>query len=531
MAEKMDQARSRHKLCWYIGALLVIGAAWAGWNATTGHVPENVEPVPVAVPPRVDVDWLRPQVEQFCGNCHASPSPADFPKQAWNHEVDEGYRFYRETRRTDLKEPRQFDVEAYFRQLAPDKLVIESIDSQSVESPLRFQQRVVPNASNNQLGIAHVSWLELNPGRPRQIVLCDMIEGGVYTLDPRMDAALPVTLAKMSHPAHATPCDLDHDGQLDLLLAELGSRLPEDHDRGRVSWLHRRNSSDRDDVTNEWEAIVLHDKLGRVADVQSADFDGDGDDDLVVAEFGWRATGRILMLENEGMTDGLPKFRLRVLDDRHGTIHVPIVDLNRDGRPDFVALISQEHETVVAFLNEGNGEFRRETIMIPRDPAYGSSGIQLVDLDQDGDLDVLYTNGDSFDRKALRPYHGIQWLENRGEFPFVLHPLTTMPGVHRALAGDLDGDGDLDLVAVAFLPQTASAVDSSGQPLASVIWMEQTQPGKFIRHPLEFSVCLHATCELADVDDDGDLDLVVGHFSEGETGRDRWLTTWVNEGR
>ncbi|MEJ7638220.1 MAG: VCBS repeat-containing protein [Singulisphaera sp.] len=38
-------------------------------------------------------------------------------------------------------------------------------------------------------------------------------------------------------------------------------------------------------------------------------------------------------------------------------MHVPVADLNGDGRPDFVALISQEHETVVAFLNAGNNRF------------------------------------------------------------------------------------------------------------------------------------------------------------------------------
>ena len=69
-----------------------------------------------------------------------------------------------------------------------------------------------------------------------------------------------------------------------------------------------------------------------------------------------------------------------VVDERHGAIHVPVCDLNGDGRPDFVALISQEHETVVAFLNEGGGRFRKETLYTAphpelrqqRDPAGGS---------------------------------------------------------------------------------------------------------------------------------------------------------------
>ena len=109
----------------------------------------------------------------------------------------------------------------------------------------------------------------------------------------------------------------------------------------------------------------------------------------------------------------------RVLDRRTGAIHVPIADLNKDGKPDFVALLAQEHESVVAFINTGQGltfERRRPIYAAPH-PNWGSSGIELVDLDKDGDLDVLYTHGDTFDDFVLKPYHGIQWLENTGHAP------------------------------------------------------------------------------------------------------------------
>ena len=65
---------------------------------------------------------------------------------------------------------------------------------------------------------------------------------------------------------------------------------------------------------------------------------------------------------------------------------------------------------------QGQGQFRTETIFQAPDPAYGSSCIDLVDLDQDGDLDLLYTNGDTMDSFELRPSHSVQWLENQGRF-------------------------------------------------------------------------------------------------------------------
>ena len=57
-------------------------------------------------------------------------------------------------------------------------------------------------------------------------------------------------------------------------------------------------------------------------------------------------------------------------------MHVPPIDLNGDGHLDFVALISQDHEVVEAFINDGTGNFNNEVIWAAPDPAYGSSGIR-----------------------------------------------------------------------------------------------------------------------------------------------------------
>ena len=58
-----------------------------------------------------------------------------------------------------------------------------------------------------------------------------------------------------------------------------------------------------------------------------------------------------------------------------------------------------------------------------------------------------------------------QWLENTGAFPFVEHRLADLPGVFRAQAGDLDGDGDLDIVACAFIA-IGSNLDESAHAVA-----------------------------------------------------------------
>jgi len=207
-----------------------------------------------------------------------------------------------------------------------------------------------------------------------------------------------------------------------------------------------------------------------------------------------------------------PEFEPSVVDGRTGTSDVPIVDLNHDGRPDFIALQSQEHEQIIAFLNTRRGRFKSEKIYAAPHPRWGSTGINLVDMDGDGDMDVLFNNGDSLELPAvLRPYHGFGWLENEGSFPFTYHRLAYLPGAHTAQTGDLDGDGDLDIVSSVFIPAIPPNAPDA-QFLESIIWLEQTQPGNYQRYFVETGNSIHPCLDLGDYDGDGDIDVAVGNF-------------------
>jgi hypothetical protein len=472
--------------------------------------------VQASTPPQPDPQVLREQTEALCSACHAMPMPDTFPRAAWPDEVEQGLRFYADSGRHDLKAPPKEFINSVFQRDAPPRVLVAPPFPNGNPNRVVFEQQPLgPTAA-----AAAIAGLRFVPERG-WLVATDMRSGNVSGLNPREAGGNATLLATLSNTAHVEPCDLDGDGVQDFVAADLGSFLPEDHHDGAVVWIRS--------VGDKFESQTLDQDLGRVADVQPADVNGDGRLDLIVAEFGWRTTGRILWLEQLPGEEGQLKFERHVIDDRHGTIHVPVADLDGDGDLDFVALIAQEHEVVDAFFNDGKGTFRRERIFDAQDPSYGSSGIELIDFDRDGDLDVLMSNGDTFDSQFLKPSHGIRWLENQGAFPYVVHPVTKMPGVLRARAADFDGDGDLDIAAVAFV-QPVMGKRALLSTFDSIVWFEQAGAESFERHSLETGNFTHAALEIGDFNGDGRPDLAVGSFMWPGSAPGPVASIWWNRG-
>ena len=368
--------------------------------------------------------------------------------------------------------------------------------------------------------ISNLEAVDLDQDGLLDIVVCDC-EANVVSWIRQSPAGVfeeQVLADGLIAPAHVEANDFDEDGDLDLLVAVLGMLLPTDERIGAVVVLENIGQE-------EFIMRVLADRVARVSDVRGADLDGDGDKDLAVAQFGYDQ-GETRWMENLGNWN----FRSHLLHLRSGGIHCEITDFNGDGHNDLALVVSQEWEEVYVFAGNGEGEFEPIKVFDSESRDFGSSGLWVHDLDQDGDPDILYTNGDSFDYlpPTPRPWHGVQWLENVGNFEFIYRRIGDVGGAVGAEPVDVDQDGDLDLVVV-------SAFNFWDEPESqSMIWLENTGDMQFVRRDITNTPSHIMALTSGGFDGDGRPDLVTGgmHMSKPYDRVERvmlWLNRWQTE--
>lgn len=327
------------------------------------------------------------------------------------------------------------------RPLAPPVAEVraESGLAPTTKPRIAFEQRPIGDPIKGHPMITHMIITDLDEDGLPDILAADGETDSVRWLrqSPRGVFTESQVGDKVRGPAHVSVCDFNQDGKPDLLVAGMGIIVPNNDKVGSVVVLENLGAG-------RFRNHVLLEGIARVTDLRGADLNSDGKIDLVVGQFGY-LEGEIRWLENLGDW----QFRSHPLLNEPGTIHTPVADYNGDGRLDFAALVSQDSEAVHLFTGDGRGQFRDTVLWKSSNAGWGSSSLDVCDLNRDGRPDLISTNGDGFDGLvSLPPWHGLQWLENRPDGGFAYHRISDFPGCYSPVCADLDGDGNTDIVAV-----------------------------------------------------------------------------------
>ncbi len=238
---------------------------------------------------------------------------------------------------------------------------------------------------------------------------------------------------------------------------------------------------------------IISTSQGFGVDVIARDLDGDGDLDLV-GEGGTNAGSGVYSYEN---LDGKGTFSAAQAigpGQLENRASTALVDMDLDGDLD---LLTGDFTTCAWYPNDGQGNFGARTVVRN---GFGFTRFDAGDLDGDGDPDVIGVTGSEINELA--------WFRNNGGGTF--NPATqnfidSLPngyGEGRALPADVDADGDLDLV----------VLQSTGGD--RVAWYRNTDGAGTFSAKLTISTIPTELggIAVADVDRDGDLDVVSAEY-------------------
>ncbi|MFO1387695.1 FG-GAP repeat domain-containing protein [Cellvibrio sp.] len=442
-----------------------------------------------------DVQTVVALTNKHCGMCHSVPSPSLLPKNDWPSVIKIMVGFAREKMGKDfISDDDATDIAALYYGSSPAELPRLPYNDDASEK-LKFSAREFGEKSNIPL-IVNIKSVNLNNKREQQLLVCDAENKKLSLLSGSDKKWVETKLADIEVPIFTDVVDYDGDGDLDIIVTDLGDFPPSKKLVGRVFLLKQTKAG-------VFEKETLVEGIPRATQARALDVDGDGDLDLVVAAFGGNNVGEIFWLENAGGGKQLKHSMLEL----SGALNVTPTDLNADGKMDFVSLVSQEHEMLVAFLAKGKGEFETRVLARAPHPMYGSTGMTLVDMDKDGDEDILFTNGDAFDTQFdPKPYHGVQWLENKGNLSFEYHEIGRSYGIANAAAYDIDGDGDRDVIAASFINYWED------EKRKSLVWFENDGHQHFTQHNFVSTPPGVVSFEIKDFTGDGRPDILAATF-------------------
>ncbi|NOX36720.1 MAG: GHKL domain-containing protein [Calditrichaeota bacterium] len=280
--------------------------------------------------------------------------------------------------------------------------------------------------------------------------------------------------------------DLDNDGDRDAVLFSLN---------GQTQFFENVGSDQFRNITREVGLSITT----RITQIEFVDFDQDGLLDMVLGN----ELGHNYFIRNRGFLRFEDVSESMALSRQFRSYLPAFADLDGDADADVV--LYSIYGPIRYFENVGLDSNRlpifeersQRSPQLTRNPFFFTQSVSFADFDNDGDLDILLANRN----------RRLKLFENEGNFRF--RDVSREKGVHyRFMAyggdwGDLDADGDLDLV-LGTLGKNYIFWNLNGERF-------QIDSTTFINNELSYTT---ATAVI-DLDRDGDLDVAMANYLIG----------------
>ena len=262
---------------------------------------------------------------------------------------------------------------------------------------------------------------------------------------------------------------------------------------GTTYWIDQINWWENDGSGNFTEHILDNDIDGR--SIYAEDLDSDGDTDILLGSGSYMEN--VLWWEN----DGTGTFSKHIIDGSFGVCwDIHSVDLDKDGDLDVLGAGSVGNR-LAWWENNGSEIFTKHIII---ENYLTPVSIHSADMDSDGDIDIVAGAYNAYD---------LSWWENNGSQDFFQHTITNpVYNLKSVYAADLDNDGDYDVLG------------SSSTFMKNLLWWENSGSGTFSEHVLDEDFDAAADACSIDLDNDGDQDVLGAAYGADD------IAWWENDG-
>jgi len=270
--------------------------------------------------------------------------------------------------------------------------------------------------------------------------------------------------------------DLDNDGDFDVLTVS----------KNALAW--HENSNGQGDFGLEQNITTY---VSYPLSVYAVDVDGDGYNDVLSASLSDNTIAWYKNLDGQGNFD----LQQSVTTIAEGAASVFAADIDGDGDMDILSASAYGNKVAWYENVDGTGNFSLEKIITTN--TLGAYSVFAIDIDGDGDMDVL--SASSNDNK-------IAWYENTnglGSFDTQQIITTNVTEALSVFAIDIDGDGDADVL-------------SASQQDNKIAWYENTDGlGAFGAQQIISELADGASSVFAaDLDGDGDIDVLSASYEK-----------------